>query len=698
MCWMIKKTAKILLAILFIGSSILRTEAVYTYKPGWYFEYKVDLQKDVVVLKGASSKEQFGSSLAKGDLDADGKNDLAIGSPYFSSSDDKASQGKVSVFLNNHTDPDITILGESKNHYIGTSVAFGDFNGDSIDDLALGSINADKVWIFFGKTGAVFPRNIDLSKDLADITFKTAELNENFGFSIDMADVNSDGIKDLIIGAPSANQTGKIRSGKIYVVFGYKYPSPQFVYDFNKIPPSIIIWGENALDQFGASITHGDVNGDKKTDIIAGAYLSNKKYQPQMGKVYVFFGKHPDDLSPYVKKPVEIHVPDVTIEGPGARNWFGYSVGSGDINNDGLSDVTAGSFTYQSESKTGKAHIYYGNKTDYRTITSINSMGSLTIINDDKYEDIMGSSVNIADINNDNKNDFAIGAPGIGKQSSSSPGHVYVFDNQNLANKTPILFIEGNRPNDWFGSIVLIADFNSDKYNDLIISAPNAYNSGKREGAVYIIFGKSGWPGKYRYKNPSPEEPMSRAQFIHYIIQEFDMYAKNDEFLRQCKANPEFCLNKFIKNTSFKGIKFSPDITLYPDVKSDNIFYKEITEGAMLKIMEGFTEEKSGLFKPDNHIERIYALKVLLEASGMIRWKDRNALIAELGGEKELKNQQTPFEDISAEDPDAWFYPRYINYAYLSGILNDKDVFRPHDAIKQGELEEWIKAIKRITE
>jgi len=689
---MIKKTA-FLLAVILAAKFALNIVPVYAYQAGWYFEYKINLQNPLV-LKGTSTKEQFGSSLAKGDFNADGKDDIAVGSPYFS--DGKKFRGKVSIFLNkgnnfNAEEPDIIILGENKNHYFGVSVAFGDFNGDGIDDLAVGSMNGDKIWMFFGKKTGISQTEtkiIDLSKDPADITFKTAELNENFGFSIDMADINGDGIKDLIIGAPSANQTGKIRSGKIYVVFGYKFPQPQFVYDFSKIQPSMIIWGENALDKFGSSITHGDINGDKRIDIIAGAYLSGKKFYPQIGKVYVFFGINPSDLSPYVKKPVEIRTPDITIDGPGARSWFGYSIDAKDINGDGLSDIAIGSFTYQSETKTGKAHIYYGNKTDFKTIKSINSTDSFTIINEDKYEDIMGSSVDIADMNNDNKSDFIIGAPGIREGSSSSPGHVYVFDGQNLKNKKPILVIEGARQNDWFGSVVLDADFNGDGYSDFVISAPNAYNSGKREGAVYIIFGGNEWPGKYRYKNLPPESPLTRAELVYEIVQEFDMSVKNKDFLRQCWINPEFCLNKLVKNATEKKIKFSPNITIYQDVSANNIFYKEITEAAMLGVIKGINEKDKSLFKPDEYIERIYALRVLLESSGMITWEDK----------QEIKNQKTPFKDINAADPNLWWWPRYVNYAYLSGIITNENIFRPYDAIKQGELEEWIAAIKRITE
>lgn len=710
---MIKKAINLALIFLFLGLSIFSARADFSYKPGWYFEYKIPLGENHITFKGTTTKEQFGSSLAKGDLNGDSIDDIAIGSPQYSSTD-KKSQGKVTVFFGNKyikpgqkTSPaaNITIFGEGKNHQFGTSVAFGDFNNDSFDDLAIGSVNADKIYLFLGKNKE-FSETIDLSKDPADITFRTASLNENFGFSLDMADVNSDGIDDLIIGAPSASQTGKMKSGKIYVVFGFKYPSPQFLYDFNKNLPSMIIWGENEFDQFGASLSHGDINGDKRTDIIAGAYFSGQKYTPQAGKVYAYFGKHPDDLSIKIPKPIEIRVPDVTLEGAGTQNWLGYSVGTGDANNDGVADIGAGAFMYQAESKTGKAYIHYSKKSDYRITKKINEPETFKIMGNPKYEDVIGASVLISDINNDKKDDFVVGAPGIGEPVSAYSGYVYIFNNQaiakagalDMANDIPTALIEGDKPNDWFGSVVIAGDFNTDKYNDLIIAAPNAYNSGKREGAVYILFGGIEWPGKYRYKTPAADESLTRAQFVYGIIQGFNLDTKNKEFLRQCEANPEFCLHDFAKETGFRGIKYSPKVILYPDVSEENFFYEQITQAASLGIMKGFMEAKESPFKPDEYITRIHALRVILEASGMIEWKSYAELKKELGGDKAVQNQLTPFSDISAKTSDMWWYPRYVNYAYLSSIISDKEIFRPLDPIKQVELEEWIKAVKRITE
>ncbi|KKQ72261.1 MAG: hypothetical protein US92_C0001G0182 [Candidatus Peregrinibacteria bacterium GW2011_GWA2_38_36] len=677
-----------------------------------YIEYKVGEENGTIVIRGDSSREQLGSSIAKGDLNGDMIDDIAIGSPYFSDKDRK-NVGRVKMFFgkkgfdvyaSNKFQADMEIRGESANNQLGASVAFGDFNGDRVDDLAIGSAGGDKVYMFLGKAEKKFPEIIDLSKDSADIIFQTAELNENFGFALDVADLNADGMLDLIIGAPSASQAGKSRSGKVYVVFGYRYPAHQFVYDFKKNPPAMIIYGEKEFDRFGASITHGDVNGDKRPDIIVGAYLSSAGVRKETGKVYMFFGQNPSDLTIYKQYPIRIFSPDVVIEGEAMRNWLGFSLYANDINADGVDDIAAGSFMYQSENKTGKAHIFYGDK----NLTSQNQKftNSMRVFGDNDEPDILGAAVYIDDLNGDSKKDFIIGAPGVKKFGKDTSGYVYVYSNQsiknkekiNMSDKTPTLIIEGENPNDWFGSSILTADLNKDGYPDLIVGAPNAYNAGGKEGAVYIILGKSGWNGKSKYTDPLASDYVTRAQIVYQTMNNFDLERFNKDFLDNCKNNLELCFFTFTARTKFKEIKLGPEIILYPDISSSQQFYKEITEMTMLGFLDGFGDDSQSKFKPDEKITRIHALRILLNSAGMLKWKEYAELKKELGGENAVYGQTTPYKDVSGRTYYAWWYPRYVNFAYIAEVIKSENYFRPNDPIKQSELREWFAAIKKFSE
>lgn len=112
---------------------------------------------------------------------------------------------------------------------VGFSIGkVGDFNLDGVDDIVIGTSQADtnntnagKGYVVFGKSDGVFPANINLSTlgSQNGLVFNGAEIDDLTGTSIDGAgDVNNDGVKDLIIGAPGSLFNDV--PGKSYVVFG----------------------------------------------------------------------------------------------------------------------------------------------------------------------------------------------------------------------------------------------------------------------------------------------------------------------------------------------------------------------------------------------------------------------------------------------------------------------------------------------
>ena len=94
--------------------------------------------------------QNFGASLAVGNFDGSSRDELAVGVPgkYVNSALDA---GEVSVFYNLMNTNSVSTGGQTWNQnssgigggsesgdHFGDSLATGDFNGDSIDDLAVG--------------------------------------------------------------------------------------------------------------------------------------------------------------------------------------------------------------------------------------------------------------------------------------------------------------------------------------------------------------------------------------------------------------------------------------------------------------------------------------------------------------------------------------------------------------------------------
>ena len=121
------------------------------------------------------------------------------------------------------------IVGPSANARVGAVGGGGDVNGDGRADVLVGSSQvspagrerAGSVWVLAGRTQ---PADVDLAAPgplaLARID-GAAPFDELGQRSVTVAgDINADGVADILVGAPGADDNGRVGSGSAYVVFG----------------------------------------------------------------------------------------------------------------------------------------------------------------------------------------------------------------------------------------------------------------------------------------------------------------------------------------------------------------------------------------------------------------------------------------------------------------------------------------------
>lgn len=176
-----------------------------------------------------------------------------------------------------------------------SAVAAGDVNGDGRGDIAIGAPFAagrtGEAYVVFGQT--TFPAATELDNLNGANGFKLtgSEINGEAGTAVGAADVNGDGLEDVIIGASAAG-TGSARfAGKIFVVFGHAGFGSTVNLGALDAGSGMQFDGAASGDQAGQTISAaGDINGDGFDEFLIGAPNAGPALKSDLGYIYLIQG------------------------------------------------------------------------------------------------------------------------------------------------------------------------------------------------------------------------------------------------------------------------------------------------------------------------------------------------------------------------------------------------------------------------
>ncbi|MBI1885799.1 MAG: FG-GAP repeat protein [Chloroflexi bacterium] len=257
----------------------------------------------------AQSLPNPSQSLAICDFNGDGFDDLAIGSPH-KGIGFVQDAGAVDVLYGSAaglTPTDDQIWHQNTNgvegrsepgDLFGSALACGDFNGDSVDDLAIGAQREDigpindagVVNVLYGSAAGLTATNDQIWHQNTNGVEGRSEPGDLFAAALASGDFNGDSVDDLAIGAPREDIGSIQDAGAVNVLYG----SPSGLTATNDQ-----LWHQDTngvqgraepTDLFGSALACGDFNGDSVDDLAIGAPREDIGSIQDAGAVNVLYG------------------------------------------------------------------------------------------------------------------------------------------------------------------------------------------------------------------------------------------------------------------------------------------------------------------------------------------------------------------------------------------------------------------------
>jgi len=258
---------------------------------------------------GAHDGDAFGWSVSSaGDVDRDGRADVLVGAAQAFGA---VGPGYAVVYSGRTYAPIRTITGDAVGDRLGSGAGWTeDVNGDCVPDQILGASNAGegrrgKAYVYSGRTG----------KRLFTIGASPNGGELGSFFVAGIGDVNGDRTPDVYAADYADATNGTDAAGN---------PSGRAGVYSGRDGHELLSWLGGPGDGLGPGRGAGDVNGDRRPDLIIGSYTSSSG-APQAGKVQIFSGADGGLLR--------------TITSTTAGENLGFdAVGLGDTNRDGAPD------------------------------------------------------------------------------------------------------------------------------------------------------------------------------------------------------------------------------------------------------------------------------------------------------------------------------------------------------------------------
>ena len=454
------------------------------------------------------------------DYNGDGDDDLAVGIPG-AVINGNGNAGAVSVlysdgnWLSNvgadllHQDMPGFAGATAPNESFGQALAYGDFNGDGFDDLAIGvpgttvdgMSGAGAVHVVYGSaSGLTSVGDVVYHLNAPDVA-GDSQAGDGYGTVLDSGDFNADGRDDLAVGFPGSRVNGRSDAGRVHIMYGGS----------NGLrTDNDVLWNQSATgigvpernDNFGCSLAVGRFNGDSYYDLAIGVRGEALGNIGSSGMVQVVYGSA-SGLSTNTTEIWHQDSPGI-VDFAETADLFGTSLAAGDFNADFVDDlaISAPLEDLSGLSNTGAVHVIYGSglgltATGDRLLYQGNGLADTLALGD--YTGYWRTSLVSGDFDGDGRDDLAVGCPIEAALGVDNAGKIIIAygHDAGLGSGQGMVLHQGlgwtstaAEPQDYFGWSLAAGDFDGDGRDDLVAGTPDEnIGSDQNAGAIEVFYG-----------------------------------------------------------------------------------------------------------------------------------------------------------------------------------------------------------------